>query len=57
MDNTVTPIKAIRDYFESDGGRKTNVTEIKALTPEDKAELAPLCAEALGKVLVEVAKA
>lgn len=47
------PTKAIKTFFELDGGRKVTIQEFKALTPEDKHELAVLCCEALGVQLIE----
>ena len=38
---------AIKRFFEQDG-RKVTMEELKTLTREDKEELAPLCAKALG---------
>ena len=47
----MTPMKAIRTYFEADGGRKVGMDELKALPKADRDQLAPLCANALGVVL------
>ncbi len=41
-------MKAIRTFFESDGGRKVSMDEMKALTVEDRKELAELAAKELG---------
>lgn len=41
-------LQAIRAFFESDGGRKITMDEMKALSMEDKKELGALCAEKLG---------
>lgn len=51
MPNT-TPIKAIRDFFEADNGRKISMDEIKALTPEERKELAALICEQTGDTLL-----
>jgi hypothetical protein len=45
---TMTPLKAVRTFFEQDGGRKLTMDEIKALTPEDRFELSELAGKALG---------
>lgn len=53
--DTITTLKALTDYFnQGDGKRpmKAWAEEVKALTPEEKAELAAGAAEALGKTLV-----
>ena len=50
----MTPIKAIRTYFEQDGGRQVTTAEIKALTTEERRELGVLCCAALGVELIEV---
>jgi hypothetical protein len=49
----MSKLKAIRNYFEADGGRKVTLSELKALTTEDKDELAPLAAAELGVELTE----
>lgn len=50
----LTPTAAIRDYFGQKPGQslKEFVEEIKALSPEDKHELASLTAKELGGNLV-----
>lgn len=48
---TILPVEAIRSYFETDGGRKVTLEELKALTVEDKMELAELAAQALNRLL------
>lgn len=48
----VTPIKAIRDFFEADGGKKVTMDEIKALSPEERKELAILICEKTGDILL-----
>lgn len=45
-------LKAIREFFEKNGGRKTTIQELKALTEKDKEEMAPLCAKELGVELL-----
>ena len=47
----ISPVKAIREFFEADGGRKLAVRELKDLPRDDRLELAEMCAEALGKDL------
>ena len=44
----MTRVAAIRTYFEKDGGRKVNFSEIKELTAEDREELATAAARELG---------
>lgn len=57
MAEPIGRIVAIKRYFERDdaispgGGRPVLPTELKALTPEDRAELAPFCAAELGAEL------
>ena len=48
---TMSPLKAIRTFFEADGARKLSLDELKALTSEDRAELGKLAAEKLGVTL------
>jgi hypothetical protein len=48
---TISKIGAIRDFFQAGGGRPVTMDEVKALTQEDRNELAPLCAAGLGKTL------
>lgn len=48
---TITKVQAIKEFFESDGGRKVSMTELKELGGAGLNELAPLCAAALGKKL------
>jgi hypothetical protein len=46
---SVGSLGVIKQYFEADpNGRKVTMDEMKALTREDREELAPLCAEAMG---------
>ena len=40
-------VKAIKKFFESDGGRTVKMAEMKALSTEDRVELGALCREAL----------
>ena len=49
----MTGIKAIRTYFELDGGRKITMTEMKDLSKEERAELGKLACEALGETYEE----
>lgn len=46
MADKVTRMTAIKTFFENDG-RKVTTAELKALTPDDRTELAELCAKAL----------
>lgn len=51
---TITPLKALTDFFNSGEGKRPMTdwrNEIKALSDEEKAELAAGAAEALGKTL------
>lgn len=48
----MTNIDAIKGFFEKDGGRTVSMAELKALSKEERTELAILCGAALG---VEVA--
>lgn len=52
MTKTMTPLRAIKTFFEQDGGRKLGIEELKQLTTEDKAELAKLAAMELSVELV-----
>lgn len=47
----ITNVKAVRDYFEADGGRKVNMAELKALSKEDRIELGALAAIELGTTI------
>jgi hypothetical protein len=49
----MTKMQAIRTFFESDGGRKVTMQEMKDLTAEDRNELATAAAERLGVTLKE----
>jgi hypothetical protein len=44
----MTRIKAIKTFFEADGGKKVSMTEFKELTDEDKDELGKLACKELG---------
>ena len=44
----VSNIVAIRNFFESNGGRKVTMDELKALSTDERSELGLLCAEAMG---------
>jgi hypothetical protein len=45
-------IEAIKTYFEADPhGRKVTMDEMKALTSDERQELAEMCAAALGDEL------
>ena len=45
-------IKAIKTFFEADGGKKLGMKELKDLTPDDKEELGILAAKELGVELI-----
>jgi hypothetical protein len=53
MEEVIGRVKAIKLFFEADGGRKVTVPELKSLTEQDRQELAELCAAELGKKLQE----
>jgi hypothetical protein len=46
-------IAAIKTFFETDDGRKVTAAEFKALSPEERDDLAELAADALGETLDE----
>lgn len=46
-------VKAIKDFFEADGGRKVTTAELKELSNADRQELAELCAVELGRELLD----
>ena len=46
----MTVVQVIRSFFESGGGRKVTMDEFKALTTEERRELADLAAPQLGLV-------
>jgi hypothetical protein len=48
-------IKAIKTFFEMDGGRTVAMEELKKLNPVERHEIASLCAAALGVELTETA--
>ena len=52
MENTntkkITPIIAIKKFFFGDTPLKECQAELKALSPDERRELAPLCAAELG---------
>lgn len=53
MTDTQVPLSnvtLIKKFFEMDGGRKVEMSEMKALTPEDRQELGLLAGEALKKM-------
>ena len=43
-----TKISAIKQYFEADGGRKVTMEELKALTSQDRTDLATLISQTTG---------
>lgn len=54
MDNntqTITPTKAIMEFFAKDGGREVKMDELRRLSSEEREQLGQLCAKALGKEL------
>ena len=59
----VNNIEAIRNFFESNGGRKVTMAELKALSVEERSELGALSAAAtgdtidLGKAVKPISKA
>lgn len=46
---TITNVKAIKEFFEANDGRKVTMAEMRELSSEERHELGRLCAEALGK--------
>ena len=44
----MSPIKALRTFFEANGGRKVTLQEFQALTTEERLALGRLAAVALG---------
>jgi hypothetical protein len=44
----MTPVQAIREFFQKDGGREVRLDELKHLSSEERAELAKLSAVELG---------
>lgn len=53
----MTAVQVLKLFFEADGGRPFTVTELKALTSEERRELAELAAKAMGVELAEKAAA
>lgn len=49
----MTPAKAIKTYFEQDGGRRVDLAEMKSLSREERNELGKLACEALGETFEE----
>jgi hypothetical protein len=43
----MTNVAAIKLFFESDGGRKVTMEEMKALSVDERAEIGKLCMEEL----------
>jgi hypothetical protein len=50
----ITTVKAIREYMGSPGYPKVEISELKALSTQDRKEMGKLCAEAMGKVIDDV---
>ena len=44
----MSAVQAIKVFFEKDGGRKIEMSELKELAPEQRAEVGALCCAALG---------
>lgn len=44
----MTKFKAIKTFFEADGGRRVGMDELKALSEKDRQELGELAAKELG---------
>ncbi len=44
-------ISAIKKFFESSGGRKVEMSEFRALSMQERHELAKMCCAALGAEL------
>lgn len=54
----ITKLAAIREFFQADGGRKVDMTELVAYKkdhPDSLQELAAMCADALGRPLAAAA--
>jgi hypothetical protein len=49
-----TNVKAIKEFFEADGGRKVTMSEMRELSTSERNELGQMCAEALGKEIESV---
>ena len=47
-DGKVTPVGAIREFFQRDGGRAITTAEMQALSRDERVELGQLCAAELG---------
>jgi hypothetical protein len=45
----ISNVKAIKEFFESDGGAPVKMPELRELSAAERSELGRLCAEALGK--------
>lgn len=44
----ISKIKAIKLFFEADGGRKVTMEELKELNNEERREIGRMCADELG---------
>ena len=51
MPEILNRIETIKRYFALDDGRPVTLQELKALTPEDRGELAALAAKEMGTEL------
>ena len=49
----LTGLAAIKMYFESDGGKRISIEELKALPATDRHELGILACQALGVEMLE----
>ena len=49
-------IKAIKTFFEADGGRKLDMNELKALSKDDRIALGNMAAQQLGVEIIEEAQ-
>jgi hypothetical protein len=47
----MSPVKAIKTFFEANGGREVKLAELKALSVEERLELGKLCVVELGVTL------
>ena len=49
----MTRTKAIKTYFEQDGGRKIKMDEMTVLSKEERDELGRMCAAELGVEIID----
>lgn len=50
----VTNVQAIKEFFEANGGRKVEMSEMKALSRDEREELGRLAAAALGHTIKQI---